>query len=33
MTIGYIEYNEKNYKEKIEQMQAIMQSIVDGEYN
>ena len=33
MTIGYMEYNEKNYKEKIEQMQAIMQSIVDGEYN
>ena len=32
MTIGYIEYNEKNYKEKIEQMQNIMQSIEDGAY-
>jgi len=32
MTVGYLEYNEKNYKEKIQLMQGIMQSIVDGEY-
>ena len=25
-------YNEKNYKEKIQLMQGVMQSIVDGDY-
>ena len=32
MTVGYIQYNEKNYKEKIQLMQGVMQSIVDGDY-
>lgn len=32
MTIGYIPYNEKNYKEKIELMENVMQSIVKGSF-
>lgn len=32
MTVGYIEYNETNYKEKIQIVQNIMKSITNGEY-
>lgn len=32
MTIGYVEYNENNYREKISMMQDMMQSIAKGEY-
>lgn len=32
MTIGYITYDEKNYKEKINLMQDIMESIANGGY-
>ena len=32
MTVGYVEYNENNYQEKINLMQGIMQSIANGEY-
>ncbi len=32
MTIGYITYDEKNYKERINLMQDIMDSIAKGEY-
>lgn len=33
MTVGYIEYDEKNYKEKIKLMEGIMKTIEDGKYN
>lgn len=32
MTVGYIEYNEKNYKEKIERMEEVMNSIESGSF-
>ncbi|WP_303871934.1 PD-(D/E)XK nuclease family protein [Acetobacterium wieringae] len=32
MTLGYIEYNEKNYREKINQMEEAMNSITNGGY-
>jgi hypothetical protein len=32
MTIGYVEYNETNYIEKIKLMENAMQSVVDGAY-
>lgn len=32
MTVGYIEYDEKNYREKIELMERVMESIANGDY-
>lgn len=32
MTVGYIEYNEKNYKEKIKRMEEVMNSIESGSF-
>lgn len=32
LTIGFVEYNETNYKEKIKLMEKSMQSIVSGDY-
>lgn len=32
MTIGYIEYNEKNYREKINQVEDVMNSIRNSTY-
>ena len=32
MTVGYVEFNEKNYREKIKTMESLMKSIVGGQY-
>ena len=32
MTVGYVEFNEKNYREKIKTMENLMRSIVGGQY-
>ena len=32
MTVGYVEFDEKNYREKIKTMENLMRSIVGGQY-
>ena len=32
MTVGYIEYDEKNYREKIKAMEDLMRQICSGQY-